>query len=81
MADSIHMIGKKAYHCYGLPLTPCMEDCLRRLATGYKAQEIADKRGTSRRTVEAIIAAAKSRLGAKTTTQAVVMWVMREDEE
>lgn len=62
-------------------ITPAMADILKQLATGFTAKEIADKRGSSVKTVEAIIAAAKSRLGAKTTTQAVVMWAMREDEE
>lgn len=52
-------------------MTPSQRKVLELSASGMLNQDIADKLGISRRTVEAHLAAAREELNAKTTTQAV----------
>lgn len=53
-------------------LSPRERECLLWTACGLQAQQIADKLGTHTKTVEKQLCSARTRLGAYTTTQAVV---------
>lgn len=44
------------------------------LATGMRPREIAEKLGKSEKTIQNQIDSARGRLGAKTTTEAVILW-------
>jgi len=57
------------------PLTARERDVLRWLAEGHRVDRIAEKMGLSNRTIEAHLASARQRLGAKTREQALVLAV------
>ncbi|AVM73377.1 Bacterial regulatory protein, luxR family [Magnetospirillum gryphiswaldense MSR-1] len=55
------------------PLTTREKQCLTGLALGLRLQELADKLGISKKTVEKQIASAKKKVGANTREQAVAI--------
>ena len=74
LGEGYHRCASHPVHAEGLPLTERQKEVLRLYAEGWRRPEIGKKLAISSKTIDGHCSNAKSRLGARTTTQAVAMY-------